>query len=157
MNIDEVQPPSGSLIAPFVGAEGHYWDAFRIERVETTLPAFVSAFYGSPLFRAELLVLRLARGTRASAADVTALAQGESERFAVWGVEARDAGDILLGDESGRTKSWLSVRDGHLWFGSVVVPVERRGKLVLGPVFDSLIGAHKAYSRALLAAAYRRL
>jgi hypothetical protein len=45
-----------------------------------------------------------------------------------------------------------------LRFGSVVVPVPGRGgKLTLGPVFHSLQGAHKIYSRALLAGAVRRL
>ena len=63
-----------------------------------------------------------------------------------------------MADRSGRTMSWLMVDADHLRFGSVVVPERSRsGKLTLGPVFHSLLSAHKVYSRALLAGAARRV
>lgn len=157
MQIEETSAPEGSLIAPFAAAEGHYADAFRIADFTAELPDFIQAFYTTPLFKAERLVLRVTGGLRSSDAEAAALAGGDVARFAAWTVEGRGVDEILLGDISGRTKSWLSVAGGDLWFGSVVVPVERRGKLVLGPVFDSLVGAHKLYSRMLLASAAGKL
>lgn len=157
MQVEEQDAPDGSLITAFSLAEGHYTDAFCIRNRPATLTELVRAFYGSGLFRLERLVLRLTAGARSTDAELAALADGTGDSFAVWRVEGRNAYEILLVDTSGRTKSWLSVAGGDLWFGSVVVPVERRGKLVLGPVFDSLMGAHKVYSRALLAAAGRGL
>ena len=156
MQIHLDAPPQNSLIAPFAEADGHYTDAFWAEG-EGELQSLVVAFYTSPLFKLERMVLRIFAKAPSQDAEVLALAEGACDRFAVWRVEARNDREILLGDASGRTKSWLAVRDGRIWFGSVVVPVKRRGRLVLGPVFDTLLGAHKVYSRMLLSAAIHRL
>jgi hypothetical protein len=60
-----------------------------------------------------------------------------------------------------RTKSWLAVAGGgvgtQLWFGSVIVPKTGAGRPAPGPFVTALIGPHRVYSRALLAAAARRL
>lgn len=159
MQNDAMQPPENSLIAPYHGAEGHYVDCFACAAPDAaTLPAFIVAFYTQPLFQAERLVLRLAARSPSTDAEAKALADGARDTFAVWRVAGRSDWDILLADASGRTLSWLGVGDGQLWFGSVVVPVrDRRGRLTLGPVFQTLLGVHKVYSRALLAGAVRRI
>jgi hypothetical protein len=151
-------PPEGSLIAPFAGAPGHYADAFRAAVPgDVTLPGLIRAFYTTPLFRAERLVLSLA-GLRGTDTDIAGLADGARAHFAAWTVEARRSDEILLADVSGRTKSWLKVaRDEtgtRVWFGSVIVPL---GGGAIGPAFTLLVGPHRVYSRALLAAACRRL
>ncbi|MEL6618920.1 MAG: hypothetical protein AAFP16_08595 [Pseudomonadota bacterium] len=159
MKIEECALPGGSLIAPFGAAEGHYADCFEVAvAAPVALPAFIHAFYTQPLFKAERLVLRVVAGARSSDAEARALADGETDRFAVWSVKDRRADELLMADASGRTMSWLGVGTSVLRFGSVIVPVpDRRGRLTLGPVFQSLMGAHKFYSRALLAGAARRV
>jgi hypothetical protein len=154
-------PPPGSLIAPFAGMPGHYADAFVTDAApETALHDAILAFYTNPLFRAERLVLSLA-GLRSSDADVARLAGGTAEQFAALQVEARRPDEIVLADTSGRTKSWLAVAGGgvgtQLWFGSVIVPKTGAGRPAPGPFVTALIGPHRLYSRALLAAAARRL
>ena len=157
MQIDELPPPETSLIQKYRKAEGHYTDAFVTEAPEgVELPAYIAAFYTTPLFKAERILLRLG-GIKSTDDEVQALADGRRERFAAWTVEARTPDEILLRDGAGRTMSWLALQQGKMWFGSVVVPVRQRGKLTLGPVFNSLIGAHKVYSRMLLSAAAHRL
>lgn len=158
MQIDEISPPGGTFLADQAAQEAHYADCFEVGGITASLPDFIAAFCTQPLFKAERLVLRLGAGAPSSDAEARALAEGALDRFAIWTVKARSDSEILLADtQSHRTLLWLSVGQG-LRFGSVVVPVRnRRGKLVLGPVFDSLLGAHKLYSRALLAGAARRV
>ena len=159
MNILDAPVPPGSLIADFAERAGHYTDCFEVEIADTvTLEGLIRAFYTQPLFRAERLVLRVLARSPSSDADVRALAAGTQAEFAVWTVMDRKETEILMQDRSGRTLSWLQADGQKLWFGSVVVPVKGRGgELTLGPVFHSLLGAHKLYSRALLAGAVRRL
>ena len=108
--------------------------------------------------KAAVTPLRIAARQPSTDADVAALASGTADTFAVWTVAGRTGHELLMADRSGRTMSWLMVDADHLRFGSVVVPVAGRGgKLTLGPVFHSLLGAHKVYSRALLSGAARRL
>ena len=156
MNIRQTDVPEGSLIADYARREGHYTDCFTAEG-QAGLPDLITAFYTQPLFKAERLVLRLAARCPSTDAEAAQLAEGASDRFAVWTVAARTETELLMADASGRTMSWLSVAGG-LFFGSVVVPVrDRRGRLTLGPVFHTLLKVHVLYSRALLAGAVRRL
>ena len=157
MQIEEVPPPPQSLIAPFAVAEGHYADAFVTSATQgVAFAEYVEAFYTTRLFKLERLVLSLI-GARSTDAEARELAKGLRERFAAWDVAGRGEDEILMRQRGGPTKSWLALREGKLWFGSVVVPVERRGRLTLGPVFHSLVGAHKVYSRLLLSAAVRKV
>ncbi|WP_299280273.1 hypothetical protein [uncultured Tateyamaria sp.] len=158
MQIDEITTPDGSLIADYARRVGYYTDCFETPvAAPVSLPDFITAFYTQPLFRAERVVLRLLARAPSSDAEVAALASGRGETFAVWRVEARRDDQILLAERSGRTMSWLQATPDALRFGSVVVPVPGRGGApTLGPVFQSLMGAHKVYSRALLSGAVRR-
>ena len=159
MDIRETEHPAGSLIAQYAAREAHHTDCFEVAiDADVTLPAYITAFYTQPLFRAERLVLRLAARAPSSDADVAALAAGTATRFAVWEQTGRTDDQLLMTQRGGHTCSWLQAAEGVLRFGSVVVPVKGRGgRLTLGPVFHSLLGAHKVYSRTLLAGAARRL
>ena len=96
--IGERPPPDDSLIAPFGKAPGHYADAFTTELdAPISLQDLITAFYTSPLFRAEHLVLRLA-GRGGAAGELDALAAGQGARFAAWSVQARKDGEMLLAD-----------------------------------------------------------
>ncbi|APX13792.1 hypothetical protein BWR18_09085 [Tateyamaria omphalii] len=139
--------------------EAHYTDCFETPvSAPVSLAAFIRAFYTQPLFKAERLVLRIAARQPSTDAEVQALADGQADAFAVWSVSGRNEQELLMADRSGRTLSWLMADAGHLRFGSVVVPERTKlGKLTLGPVFHSLLSAHKVYSRALLSGAVRRV
>ncbi|WP_189369833.1 hypothetical protein [Tateyamaria omphalii] len=159
MKIDEIPVPQGTLIAPYADKEAHYTDCFEtVVSGPVSLAAFIKAFYIQPLFKAERIVLRVLARQASTDAEVLALASGSIDRFAVWEVEERTAEELLMVDKSGRTMSWLMATEDRLRFGTIVVPQRNKlGKLTLGPVFHSLTGAHKVYSRALLSGAARRV
>ncbi len=155
--------PPGRLIADYAERAGHFTDCYScVVPGKVALADYVTAFYTTPLFRAERFVLRVAAGAPSTDAQARAVADGQSERFAIWTVEARRGNELMMAERSGRTKSWFKVMsqggETQLLFGTVVVPVQSKsGDLVLGPVFDSLKWAHTIYARALLAAAARRV
>ena len=159
----EMPLPAGTFIAEQAELPGYYTDCYGIELGHAiTLPEFINAFYTTPLFRLERLILALTPKGRMKDADVTTLSSGESDRMSIWKVKRRRDCEILL--SAGRTKSWLMVVPSQggtqLFFGSVVVPEPAKiegGALRLGPVFDSLMSAHRVYSQLLLGSAAQRL
>jgi len=133
-----------------------------------THAAFIEAFYTTRLFKLERLVLALLAGRPSSDQDARQLAEGSASTFAAWRVEDRTSDQLLLGDFTGRTKSWLmavpgsttaSAQTTHLYFGSAVVPKADKltGTGKMGFAFTALLGFHKLYSRLLLRAAAARL
>jgi hypothetical protein len=130
---------------------------------------FVDAFYTTGLFKLERWLLARFAARPSTDAQAGQLARGDTEVFAAWSVEARDAAQLLLA--AGRTRSWLMVEpiapagEGgggagtRLYFGSAVLPVRdrRTGQPVMGRGFHALLGFHKLYSRVLLRAARARL
>jgi hypothetical protein len=158
--------PQTSLLLRYAGGGGHT-DCYRVALPgAVTLPTYVEAFYTTPLFKMERLLLRLvSRGS--TDAEARQLARGERKDFAAWMVEARADDQLLLCDYLGRTRSWLMVaafEDGSalaswLYFGSAVVPVRSGSSAAptLGAGFNALLGLHRVYSLALLGAARRGL
>lgn len=124
---------------------------------------YVRAFYTTALFRLERRVLACCLGHPSSDAQAAALAAGSDENFAYWRVEARERGQLLLCDLSGRTRSWLMLEEegqgSRLYFGSAVVPRPGRhgGTPRFGILFWLLSGFHRGYSRALLYSAGKAL
>jgi len=155
--------PPISLLQRYV-ADGAYTDCYATEAPgRVGLADFVEAFYTTRLFKLERLILRVAAQKPSTDADARQLAQGAAGTFAAWRVEDRDASQLLLGDFTGRTKSWLMVEPSpagtRLYFGSAVLPVMDRqtGERRMGAMFRALLGFHRLYSRLLLAAARRKL
>jgi hypothetical protein len=147
---------------------GCFTDCFTTAIPLTVTQAqFIEAFYTTPLFKAERLVLRVLAGRKSSDQQARELAHGNREAFAVWRVTQRNAEQILLTDETGRTSSWLMVLPSQaphepgtrLYFGSAIRPksIDERGRPQLGGVFHALLGMHTVYSRRLLQAAAARL
>jgi hypothetical protein len=156
-------PPAGSLLARLAEERGAYADAYRLPFPRTVpLAEFIEAFYTTRLFKLERAILTLARRPSTDA-DARAVARGEGGRFAAWTVQAREGNELLLQDDTGATRSWFKTEPGAggttLWFGSAIVPRrhEANGKPSFSCVFHALLGFHRVYSRALLAAAARRL
>lgn len=131
------------------------------------LADYVEAFYTTPLFMLERAILALALRRPSTDAQAQALGRGSASEFAAWRVEARVTDQVLLRDITGRTCSWLMVEAvadqaapaTRLYFGSAVMPAPAGvgAPPRLGPVYRALMGFHDRYSRALLAAARRRL
>ena len=128
---------------------------------------FVTAFYTTPLFKLERVILKWAVSKPSTDVDAQQLASGAVDTFAAWRVEKRSENQLLMCDLHGRTRSWLMVAPlktdrgpaTRLYFGSAVVPVKSvptaTPTLELG--FRALLGFHKMYSKALLSAARSRL
>ncbi|HET9865174.1 MAG TPA: hypothetical protein VFP37_17165 [Steroidobacteraceae bacterium] len=110
-------------------------------------------------------ILRWLVAKPSSDAEAWQLARGERDTFAAWTVEASAPNQLLLRDLYGNTRSWLMLEPHvgggatRLYFGSAIVPrVDRRsGRPRLKRRFSALLGFHRRYSRALLAAARARL
>ena len=145
---------------------GGYADCYATEVARPVSQAeFVEAFYTTPLFKVERLILALLLGRPASDSQARELAQGRLDQFAAWSVEGRAQDQLLLCDFQSRTRSWLMVepvadgRSTRLYFGSAVVPkLDRRsGERRMGAAFSALLGFHKLYSRLLLRSAVARL
>ena len=157
--------PAHALLARYVG-NGGYADCYA-----TDLPGqfshaeFVAAFYTTWLFKLERAILKFLVRRPSTDGEAQQLARGQRESFAAWTVEARAPNQLLLCDFLGNTRSWLMIEsreDGgatRLYFGSAIVPrVDlHTGEKKLGFSFRALLGFHKGYSRALLAAARSRL
>ena len=157
--------PPDSLLGRLAAERRAFADAYTLKLPRVVSQAdFVEAFYTTRLFKVERALLTLL-GRPSSDVAARALARGESQRFAAWTVEARAGDELLMHEDSGATRSWFKTEAGEgggttLWFGSAVVP--RRtpgpgGQPRFGLVFNALLGFHRRYSRALLAAAARRL
>lgn len=164
MRPTDARVPPDSLLNRFAQDHSAFADAYarHLPRA-VSLAGFVEAFYTTRLFKAERALLALL-GKRSSDAMARRVARGEGERLAVWTVEARTAHELLMHEDSGLTRSWFQAdaqADGStvLWFGSALVPRRHGpgGEPRFGVLFSLLLGAHRAYSRALLAAAARRL
>jgi hypothetical protein len=148
---------------------GAYTDGYVIEVDGTvSLPVYIEAFYTTPLFKVERAILKWFVARPSSDSDARRLADGGTEIFAAWRVEARHADQLLLVDFTGRTKSWLmtvpatdagSGTRTRLYFGSAAMPsaIDANGKRKMGAVFQCLLGFHKLYSRCLLSAAASRI
>jgi hypothetical protein len=143
------------------GRWGRYADCFSVtvDRA-VNLADFVFAFYTSPVFRFERLMLRAFMGTRSSDSEARALADGSTAAFAVWYVGERTATQVLMCDRYERTRSWFRVvalSGGRtlLQFGSAVAATrgDRAGTSSLGGRFRLLLSFHVFYSQVLLHAA----
>ena len=154
--------PAQSLLIGYCRGGG-YADCFVIEtEARISLARYVEAFYTSWLFKLERLVLTLA-SRPSSDLQAVDLAAGRGCAFAAWDVESRAVDQLLMRDITGRTRSWFMVVPAaggtRLYFGSAVTAKRYRttGPATVGPVFRALVRFHGLYSRALLAAARRRL
>ena len=128
----------------------------------TDLAEFVFAFYTSPVFRIERMILRLLAGASSTDSEAQRLADGSGTSFAIWRVGERTATQLLMCDRYERTRSWFKVvrlDSGKtlLQFGSAVA--SRRGQRIESRshsyLFRLLLVFHVMYSQILLYAAKR--
>jgi hypothetical protein len=135
-----------------------------------SLADFVLAFYTSPVFWVERLILGLLAGAPSMDAEARQLADGIGISFAVWRVGERTATQLLMCDRYERTRSWfrvvpLSGGKTLLQFGSAVAArgdprATPRAQGLLSPggvLYRLLLKFHVLYSQILLYAAKRAL
>ena len=159
--------PQQALLAKYAQG-GNYTDCYVTEVARAVSHAdYVEAFYTTPLFKLERLLLAWFASKPSTDAQAKELASGVLGAFAAWRVEERSANQLLMCDLNGRIRSWFMVVSAgggsstvtRLYFGSAVVAVvhKRSGQATLGFTFKAVLGFHKLYSRALLSAACSRL
>ncbi len=160
--ITQTPVPDGSLLQALATDTGAYADCFEA-KVTCDVPAddaferFVFLFFDSPVFRLERAVLRLSGKAPKERNNPLALAQGDTDVFAVWRVHQRTETEILMAVPETPVRTWLSLeKDGgtaELRFGSAILSEE--GKDVPHWIFPVTLRAHLVYSRLLLRAAVR--
>jgi len=168
-SIDQRPVADDALLKTYRGGKhperwGYYGDCFSVQvDGSVTLSQFVFAFYTSPIFRIERLILRVLVGAPSTDEQARAVAQGREDTFAVWTVGERTPTELLMCDRYGKTRSWFRVvpqASGGtvLEFGSAVAARSAATDSVkMSRGFGVLLGFHRLYSRMLLAAASRRV
>jgi hypothetical protein len=162
MQIVPAELPAQALLLAHT-APADYRDCFAVDiPVRVDLPTLVGAFYTTWLFKLERVLLGLA-GHPSSDEQAYALARSQTEAFAFWKLTARQHDQLVLWDRSGATCSLLMAAPQpggtRLYFGSGVRARARQadGSTKMPPGYRALLGLHVLYSRALLAAAARKL
>ncbi|MEO9863866.1 MAG: hypothetical protein ABJO29_11310 [Yoonia sp.] len=140
--------PADALLQRYTADPKNYTDCYVKDIAgHVSLSDFITAFYTTPLFRAERLILKYAVRRPSTDEDVHAVAHGDTQEFAAWTVEDRTEDQVLLCDMAGHTRSWFMVSpiDGgtRLHFGSAVTPGD-------GVVVRAITPLHKLYARSLL-------
>jgi hypothetical protein len=159
--------PVGALLGRYRG-NGAFTDCYMTEIGQPVTNArFVAAFYTTPVFRLERLILAWALSRPSTDAEAEQLASGRLDTFSAWRVEERREDQLLMADVKGRTRSWFMVAPGQagrgpgtrLYFGSAVLPVVDRatGASQVSAGFRALLGFHHRYSEVLLYSARARL
>ncbi|MBC7682932.1 MAG: hypothetical protein H7172_11400 [Ferruginibacter sp.] len=158
--IYSTEVPPHSLLLRY--CDSGYTDCYVTELpFPVTAAQFIEAFYTTPLFKLERLLLSAMLRRPSSDAQAQELGLGCRHSFAIWSVEAREKDQTILA--AGRTRSWLSVTPGEpvgtrLFFGTAVVPRHSAsGAQAMGFWFWALGAFHRVYSRALLRSARSRL
>lgn len=159
--------PDGALLARY-RAPRAFTDCYVTEvGFPVTIARFVAAFYTTPVFRLERLILAWALARPSTDAQAEQLADGRADTFSAWRVEDRREDQLVMADMKGRTRSWFMVSPGpagtgpgtRLYFGSAVLPVINpgTGAAEMSPGFRALLGFHHLYSEVLLFSARSRL
>lgn len=167
LSVQSCPLPDGALLGRY-RREGAFTDCYAVDVAGAVSHGrYVTAFYTTPVFKLERLILTWALSRPSSDSQAEQLAAGTIDSFAAWRVESRAENQLLLADLRGRTRSWLMVAPvatrlstgTRLYFGSAVIPVAGSGpaKPTLGVAFQALLGFHKIYSQLLLHAAKSRL
>jgi Gamma-glutamyl cyclotransferase, AIG2-like len=158
--------PADALLKTYRGGRdpelwGDYGDCFSMSIDHSvSLPEFVYAFYTSPVFKLERLILRWLVNAPSSDYDARQLANGMRDSFAAWRVGERTETQLLMCDRYERTRSWfrvasLGVGAGSrtlLQFGSGIVARRGRqpGSVSMSLGFRLMLRFHRQYSRVLL-------
>lgn len=163
-SIEKCPVPANTMLEKYL-MNGAYTDCYSTEITnQISFPEFILAFYTTPLFKTEGLILKLTVSKPSTDVQARQLADSEIKEFAAWTVESRSENQLLMCDLMKRTRSWFMIvpineSRTKLYFGSAVTSREdpKTGKRSLGFVFQALLGFHQIYSILLLYSAKSRL
>ena len=161
-SVSEAPLPRGALLQEFVD-RGEYTDCFVAEAgVDVSFAAYVEAFYTTPLFRLERLILKWLVSRPSSDEQARQLSMNEIHTFAAWHEHRRSDDQLIMMDFRWKTCSWFMLKPDNgacrLYFGSAVMrDVEASSGRRMRWTYRSLLGFHRLYSRALLQAAASRV
>ena len=152
--------PAGTMLERYA-KNGAYADCYRTDLPQSiSFPEFIFAFYTTPLFKLERVILKLVVAKPSTDVQAKEIAEGAGLEFAAWKVEGRSENELLMCDFRGHTRSWFMITSRstdfaprtRLYFGSAVVPRlnPKTGKKSIGPVYRALLGFHQIYSILLL-------
>ena len=166
MSVNMAPNPEDGFLKDYDAIDGAHTDCFCTDiECLVTLEDFITAFFSTPIFKLERLLLRIFVGAKTTEEDVAALASGEASSFATWETEKRNQTQISLAVHNSPIRTWLKVEPKpetsttQLYFGSAVLPTlkDHSGRPKLGVFICALMGFHMLYSRILLWSAKRRL
>ncbi len=152
--------PDNTLLEKYLNS-GNYVDCYTTEiSKQLSFADFVFAFYTTPLFKLERLILKFTVSKPSTDIQARQVADGKIEKFAAWSVEARTENELLMCDILSRTRSWFMTIPAEgfrtrLYFGSAVLPKTGNSSLEFG--FRAMLGFHQVYSVLLLYSAKRKL
>ncbi|MFT6557059.1 hypothetical protein [Sneathiella sp.] len=157
--------PDSSYMQVYDKTPGCQTDAFCFKvDFSVSLEHFIHAFFDSPIFRLERLLIRILTRKQAGLIQVKKLASGTEKTFAVWQVAKRSNREILMKVGTGPIRSWLAAypdQEGRtsLYFGSAVLPTKggKNGSQQVGFLFQATAWFHEFYSRLLLQSAAKNL
>jgi len=163
-SITKCRVPADTMLNKYL-MDGAYADCYFTEiPAQVPFPEFILAFYTTPLFKLERLILKLTVSRPSTDMEARQLAEGAREGFAAWTVEGRGENELLMCDFLRRTRSWFMVIPVNgirtqLYFGSAISSRgdPRTGKLSPGFIFQALLGFHQIYSVLLLYSAKLRI
>lgn len=141
--------PETALLQRYAVDPACYTDCLtRDEKGQIDIATYVTAFYSTWLFKLERGLLGLL-GKSATDGQARDMAEGHTNTFSAWTVEARTGQQLLMCDMGGATRSWFMVApEGdktRLYFGSAVTKTDSW-------LFKLLLPFHNMYARALLKA-----
>lgn len=80
--------PAGALLSVYARGRDCYTDCFAIDIGRVAgLPAFVAAFYTTPLFKLKRVILNVALSIPSTDCQAQRLAEAQTDRFSAWVVE----------------------------------------------------------------------
>lgn len=159
--VQKIPVPANTMLDKYTSVTGAYTDCYTTGiRRAISFPEFVFAFYTTPLFKLERLILKFTVSKSSTDLQARGVADGKISEFAAWTVEARRENELLMCDFLSRTRSWfMTVPERgsrtRLFFGSAVLPKPGHASLEFG--FRAMLGFHQVYSALLLYSAKRKL
>ena len=164
MSLSSGSEPEGAFISQYSTTHGGYSDCYYVDiQKDVALSDYILAFFSTPIFRMERLILNLVPSGRSNEQCVLDIASGTGDKMAGWKTEKRDENQLLLAVGDGPIRTWLMVqgkqssettptKTTRLYFGSAVLPTSmtKDGRPKLAIVFKLFSGLHIFYSRLLL-------
>ncbi len=110
LNIEKCPLPKDSFLNKYEIIEGCFTDCYTTSiNKPVNFASYVNAFYTTPLFKLERVLLKLSISKPSTDNEAGKLANAKIDTFSAWNVEERSTTQLLMCDISKRTRSWLMI------------------------------------------------